>query len=254
MGERSRTSFIVIIALILAAAVIYSFSISSLQRTPSVGLAGVDASQGPGDVQPDPFGDMILVDVTPETVQSVIETLDRYGSYRRTITVEYFSGGEAAGGLTAAVSVDGGWTRADVSERSGMTEHSILGEDTRWLWYNDERDYVEAAVDQAGAADLIQRIPTYEDVLRLDRSRITAAAYERRGEAPCVYVEVREPELEYLERFWISVESGLLVSSETVKGEEVVYRMSAYEVESPLSDGTASFTLPDGTVLHHVEG
>lgn len=254
MGEKSRISFIVIIALILAAAVIYSFSVSNFQRTPSVGLADVNASPGAGDTQPDPFGDMTLIDVTPDTVQSVIETLDRYASYRRTITVEYFSGGETVGMLTAAVAVDGGWTRADVTEQSGLVEHSVLGDDTRWLWYNNEENYVEAAVTQEGAEDLMQRIPTYEDVLRLDQSHITAATYERRGELPCVYVEVYEPELEYLERFWVSVESGLLVSSETVKGEEVVYRMSAYEVESPLPDGTGSFTLPDGTVLHHAEG
>ena len=43
-------------------------------------------------------------------------------------------------------------------------------------------------------------------------------------------------------------ESGLLVSAETLKGEEVVYRMTAFEVESPLTAAEDYFTLPNGIV------
>ena len=52
----------------------------------------------------------------------------------------------------------------------------------------------------------------------------------------------------------MSVESGLLVSAETVKGDDVVYRMTAYQVESPLVGAEDRFTLPDGSVLHQAEG
>lgn len=253
MEEKSRTIFIIMIALILAAAVIYSFSAGFFHSVPSVGLASVDPGPTGGETSDDPFADLVQVDVTPETVQNVIATLSRYSSYRRTVTVEFFSGETSIGGLTASVAVDGGWTRADVQDHGGMVEHTIIGEDTRWLWFGENAAYVRTPAAQ-GASDLVQRIPTYEDVLALDRKSITAAAYERRGDLPCIYVEVLQPELDYLERFWVSVESGLLVSSETWKNGEMVYRMSAYEVESPLSDGTQSFTLPDGEVLHQVEG
>lgn len=265
MGEKSRFKFIVIIALILAAAVIYSFTANLFQETPQVGLAQFDRDPDAGQTDPDAFGDMVLVEVAADTVQSVIETLDRYASYRRTILVEYFSGGESAGTLTARVAVDGGWTRADVTENSGLTEHTVIGDGNRWLWFDDGGDYVQTPAAQ-GAADLVQRIPTYEDVLELDQLRITAAAYELRGELPCIYVEVSQPELDYLERFWVSVESGLLVSSETLKAGELVYRMTSYEVVSPLvapadsetelppADVEDLFRLPDGTVLHQAGG
>ena len=91
-------------------------------------------------------------------------------------------------------------------------------------------------------------------MLALDRDDITAAGYELRGDLPCVYVEVFQSELQYRERYWVSVESGLLVAAETIKDGETVYRMSSYQVESPLSDAKDSFTLPDGTVLHRPAG
>lgn len=253
MGEKSRVRFIVLITLILAAAVVYSFSVSLFQDTPSVGFADIGRPQDGGPDVPDPFESMVLVDVTPDTVQRVIETLDRYASYSRTVTVEYLNMGLLTGTLTAAVAVDGAWTRADVTEQNGRTEHSILGEGVRWLWYDEEEEYVEVPAD-GESADLLQRLPTYEDTLEAEREHITAASYELRGGVPCVYVEVLQPELDYLERFWVSVESGLLVSSETVKDGQTVYRMSSYQVESPLSGETDRFSLPDGTVLHQAEG
>lgn len=277
MGERSRMGFIIVIALILAAAVIYSFTVGVFQRTPDVGFAE-QAPVGSGEAtHPAPFGNMVRISVEPDTVQNVIRSLDRYASYRRTLSVEYLEGDTVTGALTVSAAVDGGWMRCDVTENNGRTEHTILGDGFRWLWYDDETEYVQVRTDRS-ASDLLQRVPTYEDVLELEAQRITAAGYELRGGLPCIYVEVSQPELGYLERFWVSVESGLLVASETVKDGEAVYRMSSYEVESPLyeeEDGAEdgqmagegddpsfpvkdaftfedTFTLPDGTVLHQV--
>lgn len=253
MEEKSRTRFAVLIALILVAAVVYSFTINLFGDTPPVGLAsGGNPSGSSTDVGPEPGDAPIQIDVTPETVQSVIASLSRYRSYSRIIQVEYLNGGTVEGTLSAQVSVDGGWTRVDLATRSGV-EHTIVGEETRYRWYNSDETYAAAPADEA-AGDLAQRLPTYEDVLALDKKRITAADYEARGGVSCIYVEVAENELGYLERYWVSVESGLLVSAETVKGDEVVYRMTAYQVDSPLVNAGASFTLPDGTVLHQVEG
>ena len=55
----------------------------------------------------------------------------------------------------------------------------------------------------------------------------------------------------YVERYWISVDSGLLACAETALEGQLVYRMSAFTVERPVPSG-ASFELPDGTVLHTV--
>ena len=69
---------------------------------------------------------------------------------------------------------------------------------------------------------------------------------------PCVYAETSEDVLGYLERYWVSTDTGLLVGYETVKEGTVVQRMSAQDsgMQSPLQE--ADFSLPDGTVLHVV--
>jgi len=253
MEEKSRTKFAILIALILAAAVIYSFTFNLFQETPSVGLAGPgDASQS-GDQDPSLPGDTaILVEVTPETVQNVIATLTRYRSYSRMIQVEYLNGGGVAGSLSVSTAVDNGWTKVELTGPSGV-EHTIIGENNCYRWYNDEKEYVVLSMSE-GSDDLAQRLPTYETVLQLDPNIITAAGYESRGGISSIYVETEDKELGYLERYWISVESGLLVSAETLKNGEPIYRMTAYEVESPLSDAEDRFMLPDGTRLHQVEG
>ena len=67
-----------------------------------------------------------------------------------------------------------------------------------------------------------------------------------------MYLHQLDPgtELGYTERYWISVDSGLLVAAETEKDGEVVYAMTARDVVSPLDETQGIFVLPDGTVLH----
>ena len=250
MEDRKRTILAVVIISVVLLAVLYSFSINLFAVPPTLELPDPNASSSvkPSGEATDANGG-IVVEVSTQTVQSLIAFLTRYESYSRTVSVEYYSGGQLVGVVSAQVWADGGWTRADVTLSSGRVEHSIVGDGRLWLWYDQESSVYTGPAEEA-SADLAQRLPTYEDVLELDRRDITAASYVERGGLPCVYVEVRQRELRYLERFWISVESGLLVASETEKDGETVYRMSSYEVESPLSEVEDSFTLPDGTVLH----
>ena len=105
---------------------------------------------------------------------------------------------------------------------------------------------------EGGSADLAQHIPTYETVLDADPEQITGTGYDdSRGGIPCIYVEVSAPGGERVDRYWISVESGLLISSETLEGEELLYRMTAYSPIQSCPSGT-TFQLPDGTVLHSI--
>ena len=117
-----------------------------------------------------------------------------------------------------------------------------------WLWYETgTKVYSGPAAEKA--ADLSQRLPTYEDVLALDKSDLTAAGYEERNGQPCVYVEAKTSSAN-TERYWVSVSSGLLVAAETEKNGQLVYSMSAQDVVSPLDRTEGIFTLPDGASLH----
>lgn len=252
MGKGNKTILALLISVVILVAVFSGFGVSLFsQAPPRVVLPTVEPTesgtpQGGGQ----PFDGSLRIDVTPKTVQSVVATLARPESYYREVTLTTYWGDEGNATATAQVWVDKGFTRIDTTLAGGVMEHTIVGDGHRYRWYNNEWDYFTTDAEEKDA-DLMQRVPTYEDILAFDPTQITAAGYERRGGLDCVYVEVSEDELGYRERYWVSVERGLLVSAETVKEEKLVLQMDAYSVEIPVRTG-ASFVLPDGKVLHEV--
>ena len=248
MDKGHRNLLAVLVAVVMAVALFSAFSINLFHQTPAVVLP----SLSPASTDPPPnqgeTGDYKRVEVTLDTVQQVVATLERPDSYSRTVNVETVGGTGTAGATTASVTVDGGWTQSQLTLPDGRVSHSIVGEGKRYVWYDNQRRWQEYDASDR-SADLAQRLPTYEDVLAAEAERIVEAQYVLTGALPCIYVVVAEPELGYLESYWVSVDTGLLVRSESSKDGEVFYRMSGYTVETPAAPGL-SFALPDGTVLH----
>jgi len=253
MRKNDKTMLALLITIVILLAVFSSFGIALFYRsTPEIVLPTADTGteEPGGDETPGLTGDL-LVEVSPQTVQHIIaQTLTRPESYYREVTVETFWGETESAAAKAKVWVDGGFTRIDTTLESGTVEHTLVGEGRRYRWYDSERSWYETEARE-GDEDLMQRIPSYEDVLALDTELITDAGYEVKEGLSCIFVEAEQKELGYRERYWISVERGLLVSSETWKGEKLVLRSNAYSVEIPVRPG-AVFALPDGTVLHEV--
>ena len=219
-----------------------------MHRAPRVVLPETPSS-GSGAAVSEPTQESVRrVEVTRETVQDAIATLTRPDNYRCSITVErYYEGG--SGVSSADVRVMDGWTHADVSADGQESRHAIVGGGRSWIWYGEDTQVFTAAA--VVSADEELGIPTYEEVLRADPSRIAAADYRDLDGAPCIYVETAEDAYGYAERWWVSVESGLLVAAEKLCAGEVVYRM----VETDLHTGAVSasdMTLPDGTVLPEI--
>lgn len=147
-------------------------------------------------------------------MQSIVATLVRSYSYYRELTVETFwEGGSSS--VPVQVWVDGGWSHSRQVLPSGAVRHDLTGDAAQYYWYEGSQRYETAAAD-GFSADLSQRLPTYETVLLLDPEQITAAGYELRGGMSCVWVEVQLDE-NLSEQYWVSVDSGLLVSAEMVQ-------------------------------------
>ena len=215
-------------------------------RPPAVVLPETEGAQsGSGVILDEGRGAIQRVEVTPQTVQRVIECLARPENYSRTLTIErYWSGGS---GLTsAAVYTAGGWTRVDVAEDGAETRHVITGDGRSWIWYgSDGRVFTGAA---ALSADEEQSIPTYEEILLLDTGRIASADYRTLGEVNCIYVETAQDASGYAERYWVSVDSGLLVASERDDGNRLIYRMMGLDVDIGGAE-EQEFRLPNGEFL-----
>ena len=252
---KNRTLIVVLIALVVVAAVLASFGLSLFPgQIPRVELPTPGTGSPQQTVSPTgPGGDEFLaVEVTPDTVQEVIATLDRADSYTRSLTIQDLWGPDEGESSATAVTVwvDGGWTRTQLTSPSGRTQNTVVHGDDLWLWYDRDRDYVTLPAEEH-TADLTQRFPTYEDVLRLEPEDITDAGYAAYGNWNCVYAEAADRELGCLYRYWVDVGSGLLVAAETEQEGRVIYRMTASALQTPCP-ATASFRLPDGQVLHQV--
>ena len=186
------------------------------------------------------------VEVRPDTVQSAIEVLARPRVYTRTITVErYWCGGSGVSVITVAAA--DGWLRLDVTETDGQTRHVITGDDAVYIWYGSSRKVYSGA--SALTQDAEQGILTYEDILALPPERIAAADYRALEGVNCIYVETEPDDAGYVERYWVSVSSGLLAAAERECDGAVVYRMAALTVSYDGVDAE-DFTLPNGTVLY----
>ena len=249
MDSKKRLAIAIAITCLIVAAIFASFGRSLFfVQIPSITLADVneggDASGSSGVQDGDQYWQ---VAVTPETVQSIVATLSRPDSYYRELTVEtLWSGGSYASPVQYWE--NGGWAHTRQVLASGAVRHDLTGPETAYYWYEGSTAWGTFPADER-SSDLAQHIPTYETVLELDPESITGAGYELRGSLPCVYVEVQKEE-GALERYWISTDSGLLISAEREVNGALVYRMTAYTQIQVPCPATASFALPDGEVLH----
>lgn len=251
MDPKNRLIIAIAVIALIVGAMFTSFGRSLFAlNTPSIQLpVSGDSSQGSSaSSSAANSGAYQKVEVTPETVQNVIATLARSDSYYRELTVETLWG-EGSSVIQVQVWTDGGWTHTRKILPSGSIRNDLIGEETLYYWYDGSQNYCTAPADSL-SADLSQRLPTYETVLELDPELITAAGYESRGDIPCVFVEVTIEEENVVERYWISVDSGLLISAETDYNGQTVYRMTAYSPITTPCPSTAYFALPDGTSFH----
>lgn len=251
MERRKRNIIVTLIAVIIAVAILSSFGLGIFAPdTARIELPTTEPTASPGGEED---GDLVRVEVTPQTVQNVIATLKRPESYGRTVTIQDIWGeGDANQGVTQAqVWVDAGWTRTDAVWPGGTVRHSIVGDDQFWIWYGNDQEVLNGPADGSSADLEGQRIPTYETVLELDPNSIAAAEYQELDGLGCIYVETVADDQGHVARYWVDDDSGLLVKAEQLKDGQVVYRMTATALERP-APSDSSFTLPDGTVLHTV--
>lgn len=229
---------VLIVALMLA---------STLRRTTHITLPETGETPGYTTDMPNVSGDALtVVEVTPATVQTAVATLARPQHYRRTVTVEQFWDG-GSGTYETTVQVHGPWTRTDRVMPDGRVRHTIIGTETAYIWYDNDIRVYQASAGSV-SADQEQTIPTYEDVLELSTEHIVTADFRTISDVECIYVETAEDETGYALRYWVSVDTGLLVVAERLLHGEPAYRMASLAVDLT-EPAVWDFTLPDGTAL-----
>ena len=244
--DKRKLNWITMSFVVLMVLVIGLMLRNTLRRSSHITLPDTGSETEQSLTGPELDEALSVVEIEPETVQAAIATLSRPESYQRIISVEHlWSSG--SGGYQAVVSACEGWTRTDRTMPDGQVRHSVTNGEKTYIWYNHETDVYEAPAGEI-TADHEQMIPTYEEILELPTETIAASDYRTVSGIPCIYVETTEADDGYTIRYWVSVESGLLVASEKLLNGGAVYRMGAPEVNQTEPDA-ALFVLPDGRNL-----
>jgi hypothetical protein len=182
-------------------------------------------------------------DVTPQTVQAAISTLSRPDSYSRTLTTEdFWTGGSSSRKLQVWVS--GSSTRIQ-SGSDRATENILLTSAGIWIWYDGVSGVWHSDGSDSSEADQWTRCVSYEELLKLDASKITGAGYAKYAGENCIWAEYSTPEFGYRNREYISVTTGILMGVETYDGDTLVYRMTS-GAPSVTTQDASLFKIPEG--------
>lgn len=246
MKRKGSKAWITAISVLILVVVVI-MGANSLRRSTEINLP---PEVGTGDEADADGGALDTVDITPQTVQKAIATMTRTDKYVRTVTVErLWSGGSSTEEST--VYADGSFIRIDTRSARGDVRHVLSNGEKTYIWYGVSRTYFAGSAGDI-SFDEEQSLPTYETVLELDADEIFAADYRDLEGELCIYVETAENDFGITERFWISLESGLLLAAEKLQQGQTIYRMASLSVSEALPV-TEHFTLPDGTVIHTVQ-
>ena len=196
-------------------------------------------SSGGGEI-----GGATLAAVTPETVQAVVATLARPDSYsRRLLVSSYWEGGSRS--WMIQVWEKNGATRIRItSQEAGEADKNLLlKEGEVCIWYGDGPEIYRAEAAKTLSADILQMIPSYEDLLSLDQKRIEDAGYVNLYGTWRIMAAVREKPTDSLMTYYVSTETGLLEAAERREGDKLVYRMTAEQADLAAPDDEM-FLLP----------
>jgi len=190
---------------------------------------------------------LLRIEINAETIQSVIATLSRPESYSRDVTVESFwDGGQAT--FQINVNVDSHRTALRITPPVGPERRVIITPNRLYIW--NEGDYepfigTPTSLEAIAHSDQWQMLPTFEDIMGLDKKDILDAGYIDIDGALSVFVVYHSPLLGNLRRYYISIEQGLIIAvSEHDETGTLVYSMTATDAIIGDVDEDA-FLLPD---------
>ena len=172
------------------------------------------------------------VEVNPETVKAVLGTLARPESFSRTYTIKsYWAGGESESTLNYWQNV--GNIRLSISQDNTVKNILFRGSDL-YVWYDGTFGVKKSKLSESSISkevDRFSRLVTYEEIMDISQENILDAYYVVQSGQPCIYVEYKSGELNYVNHVYISLDKCLLVSTEKYDGDKLIYSMKSDSAE-----------------------
>ena len=248
MERKKLIIFSIAAAAGIIAAVVAVFVLMNLSfKTPAVRLpeatSNVSDNSGSGGTGADEQNSVLYAQLRPDTVQYMLNTIQKPESYSMEYTVESFWDG-GSGVFDVKVYVRNGVFR--VSQDAGTYRREcIFTPEEYYIWYHARRD---AGVSSDAMDSAVQMSGSYDALMELDSELIHQTAYEEFGEAYCVFVSAETGEYGYRSEYYISLDTGLLLKQEIYDGERIIYRMTAESAELS-APNDEYFVLPDGSTV-----
>ncbi|NCB74709.1 MAG: hypothetical protein EOM51_08205 [Clostridia bacterium] len=179
------------------------------------------------------------VEVNPDTVKTVLGTLVRAESFYRSYTIKtYWDGGDSETSLSY-------WQKGDniklrIAKNESVRNILVRG-DELYIWYDNSSSVFNSKLSESSVSKEIDRfsgLVTYEEIMDIPQDNILDAYYVDKSGQACIFVEYVSGELNYVNQLFVSVDSGLLVSSEKFDGDKLVYSMESAspELTTPSDD------------------
>ena len=172
------------------------------------------------------------VEVTPETVKAVLGTLSRAESFSRTYSIKTFWDGDES---ESALSYwqKGANIRISISQNETVRNILVIGNDL-YVWYDDSSGVFKSKLSESSVfreVDKFSGLVTYEDIMEIPQEDILDAGYDVHSGQSCIIVKYKSGELNYVNRIFVSIDSGLLLAAEKYDGDTLVYSMEFVSID-----------------------
>ena len=246
----SIVSTVCIIAAVVIILVYLNMSADTAEVRLPAETSGVSSDVGDSGGGREELNSLTYAELRPDTVQYILEIIEKPKSYSCRYTVESFWDGGSANSDVSVYVKDGIFSVSILND--AYLKRCIFTDEAYYIWYIDEPEYYQGqrgeAVGEEQIADAVQMSGSYKVLMELDPESILETDYVEVDGVYCVYVNAYVGELGYRSEYYIYPDTGLLHRNEIYDGETLIYRMNSSDVmlSAPYDE---YFTLPGGTIV-----
>lgn len=250
----NRSSWIGLIAVLLVVGLLLTFFLSQQSRPEEEQIILPNVPYQPSvQTAPEQLPETSFVQVTPDNVLSVLETMGRPKYYHQVYSVTV--GDEGRSSQTVEV-----WSNEEVLHAElfdGRRTKTILTNgQAAYLWYDGDEKAAAVKLDYSATIDELLGLPTYENLLVLEQEQIIDAGFLvlEDPQVQCIYVasqdQLTEGPYPVVRRYWVDAETGLLFKADILENSKQVYSVTQEWYELLAAEDEIfqdRFLLPDGT-------
>ena len=246
MKKNKMAFYASLLTVLLVGALFLTFFISSSSFRPD----NIIIKPQPGDTgtieDPSQITPVTPLDVDTENIQQVVDALVKPGNFKIELeTTVYHSAGQTIY-KRECLTLDG-HSRINVYDTNRALEKVYIYSPTAaYVWRAGSRTYKTLQTSSFEAEDSLF-MPNYTH-LRDFKEKTQASLTELEG-VPCLFVEIKNDLADTTVKYWLAIETGFLLQSQTVRGDKVV-------IETKITASTVGaaapedFELPDGKQVY----